>query len=246
MLHNIRQTYLYYFMLTTVPAALLLIWLSINYTWSIVTTISFIISYLAVYVFGINIYFHRYWSHRHFKSNPIVCRIFSIAGMLTMLGTPSFYALVHKYHHAYSDTDKDLHSPVHGRWHAIIGWMFNAHKLNLSPMMIKELFKDEYKWVFQLEKIKIAVVWIIPGIVTLISPHAGLGLLCAMFLSFFLDLWLNAFMHDPKTKQPLNAYKIFGWLTAGSLFHKMHHETPNRTEKADPAYYLVKMLNVKP
>jgi len=162
-----------------------------------------------------------------------------------MFGTPAFYALIHKYHHAYSDTDKDPHSPVHGRWHAYIGWMFNAHKLKLSPMMIKELYRDEYNWVFQLEKIKILVVWIIPGIVTLISPAAGLGLLCAMFLSFFLDLGLNAFMHNPKTKQPLNAHIIIGWLTAGSLMHKMHHEKPGRTIKEDPAYYLVKMLNVK-
>jgi fatty-acid desaturase len=244
-IEKIKNTYLFYFMTTTVPAIFVLFWLFSNYSWSIVSTITYIIGYLTVYMFGMNIYYHRYWCHKHFTSNELVCKFFSVAGLLTMLGTPAYYALVHKYHHAYTDTDKDPHSPTHGRWHATFGWMFNTHKSKMSPVMIKELFKEDNVWVFELEKIKIPIVWVIPGIIIFISPAAGMGLLCAMFTSYFMEIWLNGFMHNPKTKEPINAPSIFAWLTAGSLLHKLHHQIPHRTPKEDPAYYLVKMLNVK-
>lgn len=57
---------------------------------------------------------HRYASHRMFTTNKFWERIFYLMAYLfegTSFFNPRAYALMHREHHAYSDTEKDPHSP---------------------------------------------------------------------------------------------------------------------------------------
>src|SRR5687767_15655154 len=57
---------------------------------------------------------HRYASHGAFTMSPFWERFFYIFAYFTMGSSylsPRAYAILHRMHHAYSDTEKDPHSP---------------------------------------------------------------------------------------------------------------------------------------
>src|ERR1051325_4489576 len=57
---------------------------------------------------------HRYASHRSFSMNKFWERFFYLAAYITQGSSyvsPRVYAIMHRMHHAYADTEKDPHSP---------------------------------------------------------------------------------------------------------------------------------------
>ena len=84
---------------------------------------------VAVYaarMFGITGGYHRYFAHASYRTN----RAFQFAlGWLGACATqkgPLWWAGHHRNHHLYSDTEKDVHSPVRrGFWWAHAGWILS-------------------------------------------------------------------------------------------------------------------------
>ena len=65
-------------------------------------------------VFFQSFFLHRYCAHRMYTMSPAVERIVHFLTWVTMGSTymaPKPYALLHREHHAYSDTPRDPHSP---------------------------------------------------------------------------------------------------------------------------------------
>lgn len=57
---------------------------------------------------------HRYASHRMFTMGPIAERVFHVFAFLSQGASylsPRAYAVLHREHHAFSDTERDPHSP---------------------------------------------------------------------------------------------------------------------------------------
>src|ERR1700753_2104956 len=57
---------------------------------------------------------HRYASHKMFTMSKFTERVFYFLAFLTQGASflnPRAYAIMHRMHHAYSDTEKDPHSP---------------------------------------------------------------------------------------------------------------------------------------
>ena len=73
---------------------------------------------VAMYVvcaFGTTIGFHRYFTHRGFKTRAPVKAGLAILGCMTMQGPLTQWVTDHRKHHAFSDHEGDPHSPVgHG------------------------------------------------------------------------------------------------------------------------------------
>jgi stearoyl-CoA desaturase (Delta-9 desaturase) len=68
--------------------------------------------YLAA--FCQTVFLHRYSSHRMFAMSPAWERVFYAATFVTQGSSylnPRAYAVMHRLHHAYSDTEQDPHSP---------------------------------------------------------------------------------------------------------------------------------------
>ena len=62
------------------------------------------------------IFLHRYASHNMFKMHPAIEKIFYFLTFLFQGSSflhPAAYGVMHKRHHAYTDTPKDPHSPIH-------------------------------------------------------------------------------------------------------------------------------------
>jgi stearoyl-CoA desaturase (Delta-9 desaturase) len=67
-------------------------------------------------VFFQSFFLHRYGAHKQFTMSPRVERFFHFMSWLVMGSSylsPRAYAILHRMHHAYSDTAKDPHSPVY-------------------------------------------------------------------------------------------------------------------------------------
>ncbi|MCG3176753.1 MAG: hypothetical protein MOGMAGMI_01714 [Candidatus Omnitrophica bacterium] len=78
----------------------------------------FIVLHWYLSAFCQTFFLHRYASHRMFALTPAWERFFHVATFLTQGASylnPRAYALLHRLHHAYSDTERDPHSPYHTR-----------------------------------------------------------------------------------------------------------------------------------
>jgi len=78
----------------------------------------------AIRMFGLTAGYHRYFSHRSYKTS----RVFQF--LLALLGTTAtqkgvlWWAAHHRAHHKYSDTPRDIHSVrQHGFWWAHVKWI---------------------------------------------------------------------------------------------------------------------------
>jgi stearoyl-CoA desaturase (delta-9 desaturase) len=155
-----------------------------------------------------------------------------------MVGDPISYAKSHRYHHAHSDTDKDIHSPVHGIFHALLGWMFIKHKLPL--FLVRDLITDpRNRYLLTLAKHQVKIIWTVIAICYIIDTQLFAGLIYAMMLGFIMEMLTNAFAHDGKKQSAVNNYPIA--IVSLTQLHHEHHINPLSTD-TDMGRYLVLCL----
>jgi fatty-acid desaturase len=81
---------------------------------------------------GIGIGYHRLLTHRGFKTPKWVEYTLSIFGTLAIQSGPLSWVTTHRIHHAFTETEKDPHSPRSGTYWAHIGWIFRGTSQNQS------------------------------------------------------------------------------------------------------------------
>jgi len=236
-----------YFLKITVPIFLLAIILPFivvtNLVWVFV---SFFLSYFFIYLIGYNFY-HRMYAHRQFNvTNPKLHYVFGYLGMFCMLGDSLTYSLAHRYHHRYSDTEKDLHSPIKGKFHSTIGWFFIKNNLHLYMFMIKDYSADRYKILHHYNKYQILIIWITLIVLFLVSVNLVTGLIYAMIVSFLLEIFSNSYFNHSKKNKSAKDNFLYSVVSQSSL-HKQHHNCPTDITETDPGRYLInicKYINV--
>src|SRR5579862_6547826 len=95
-----------------------------------------------VRMFAITGFYHRYFSHRSFKTSRIGQFLFGIWGASAVQRGPIWWAAHHRHHHVYSDKPEDVHSPgQHGFFWSHMGW-FMSHKHFVADLTrVKDLLK---------------------------------------------------------------------------------------------------------
>ena len=74
-------------------------------------------------MFAITAGFHRYFSHRTYKTGRIFQFLLAWIGTSAVQKGVLWWAANHRHHHAHSDTEEDTHSPVTGGfWWSHTGW----------------------------------------------------------------------------------------------------------------------------
>ena len=74
----------------------------------------FFILHWFLSLFSQTFFLHRYAAHKMFTMNKFWERFFYLFTFITQGSSflnPRAYAVMHRMHHAYSDTEKDPHSP---------------------------------------------------------------------------------------------------------------------------------------
>jgi len=106
---------------------------------------------------GIGIGFHRLMTHRGFKTSRWMERLLATCGTLAVQSGPIAWVTTHRIHHAFTETERDPHSPRNGTYWAHIGWIFRGTAQvqpesviqRYSPDLIKDpylRFIDKYYW----------------------------------------------------------------------------------------------------
>ncbi len=91
---------------------------------------------------GIGIGYHRLLTHRGFTTSRWMTRLLATFGTLALQSGPISWVTTHRLHHAFTDTDKDPHSPRKGIWWSHIGWIFEGVS-QLQPESVRQRYSPD-------------------------------------------------------------------------------------------------------
>ena len=114
--------------------------------------IVFSIMYLATGL-GVTVGFHRYFTHRSFKTSKPVRATLAVLGSIAIEGPIISWVADHRKHHTFSDQHGDPHSPhvdhgvglrgaLRGLAHAHVGWLFIHTQRGLRRRYARDLIED--------------------------------------------------------------------------------------------------------
>lgn len=94
---------------------------------------------------GITLGFHRLFTHRSLKVPKVLEYFLAICGTLACQGGPISWVVTHRLHHAYSDQEKDPHSPLVSFFWAHMGWCLKNNPLVLGKDVPARIAPDLVK-----------------------------------------------------------------------------------------------------
>jgi stearoyl-CoA desaturase (delta-9 desaturase) len=210
-------------------------------------------SYL-VRMFGITAGYHRYFSHRTYKTSRPFQFVLAFLGCSALQKGPLWWAAHHREHHRHSDTPQDPHSPVLNTWlWAHVGWILAVDRRVNSGRSVPDLGRfRELRWLDRNH-------WI-PGIALAAACYLSAGptgLVWGFFISTVLcyhaTFALNSLGHRvgsrryPTDDQSRNNL-VLALITLGEGWHNNHHYYAGSANQGffwweiDIAYYLIKLL----
>ncbi len=228
--------------------------------------VAFFVLHWQLSVFFQTFFLHRYGAHRQFTMSKGWERFFHLCTYLTQGSSflsPRGYAILHRMHHAYSDTDKDPHSP----------WFFS----NVMTMMLatKKKYDDfAYRrvdpeprfdggmpewptldrigqnWAMRLAWIAAYTLFYVkfatsPWLFALLPMHFVMGPIHGAIVNWCGHKY--GYKNFDNGDKSLNTL-VFDFVTLGELFQNNHHKfgmSPNfaaRRFELDPAYQVIRVM----
>ena len=223
----------------------------------------------AVRMFAITGFYHRYFSHKAFKTSRPVQFLFGLIGATSVQRGPLWWAAHHRNHHRHSDTALDVHSPVqHGFFWSHMGWFLTRAGFRTDRAVIKDLLR--FPELRLLDRFDILVpVALASGLFALgewlESAHPGLGtsgpqlLVWGFFVStvvlFHATVTINSLAHriGSRRYETSDDSRNNWWLaliTFGEGWHNNHHHFPGSARQGfrwweiDLTYYVLRLLSL--
>jgi stearoyl-CoA desaturase (delta-9 desaturase) len=240
-------------LLTTCTAIITVLgfWNISMFTWS--NIIIMIVSFYILNILGIWMTLHRYYSHKSFEfKNTLLKWTFTILASLAGRGSPLGWVYLHRKHHAYSDTNKDPHSPKY-LGYKLFGFSHykKQEEEKMQLFLIKDLMTKEqlfiHKWyilimlafVISVASINVELfyfVWVVPAFLIQVSQYN-----------------FNYFGHmfgyrnfDTKDDSRNNKW-LFPFIL-GEAWHNNHHANPKefftqiKSTEYDPLMKLISLV----
>ena len=105
--------------------------------------VGFAIVMFLLRMFAVTAFYHRYFSHKSFKTSRFMQFVMGVLGNTTIQRGPIWWASHHRWHHRVSDQPEDPHSPKqYGLFWSHMGWFMS--KAHFAPRL--ELVKDLVKF----------------------------------------------------------------------------------------------------
>ncbi|QQR90986.1 MAG: fatty acid desaturase [Myxococcales bacterium] len=208
----------------------------------------------AVRMFFVTGGYHRYFSHRSYKTSRWFQAVLAFFCSTTAQKGVLWWAAHHRDHHKYSDTENDVHSPArHGFWYSHVGWILNPKTNGTDYDRVKDLAKfPELVWLNR---------WhLIPPVIYAVAFYL-VGGWFALFWGFFFStvlLWHGTFTINSLThlwgKRRFESgddsknHWLLAIITLGEGWHNNHHYYQSSTRQGfywweyDITYYVIRML----
>jgi len=208
----------------------------------------------AVRVFAITGAYHRYFSHRTYKTSRWFQFVLAWLGASSIQKGPLWWAAHHRHHHRFSDQPGDLHSPgLQGFLWAHIGWIMAEQNEATDFKAIQDFAKyPELRWLntwHLVPGITLAVVlYLLGGF-----PWLVWGFFVSTVLCWHATYMINSLTHmfgrrRYATKDDSRNNLFFALLTFGEGWHNNHHYYQSSTRQGffwweiDVSYYILRAL----
>jgi stearoyl-CoA desaturase (delta-9 desaturase) len=227
----------------------------------------FFIGHWYLSLFGQTFYLHRYAAHKMFTMSPFWEKFWYVYAWITQGSSylnARAYAILHRMHHAFSDTEKDPHTPHFFK--EVFSMMWHTRKVYNGVLHgtaeVEEKFLKGYPVYPAIDKI--ADSWL--------SRLFFAGLYIWFYVAFAQYWWMYLllpvhFLMGPVHGAIVNwaghkyGYRnfnekdhskntlIFDFLMLGELFQNNHHHAGARPNFAarwwefDPVYPIIKIMN---
>ena len=91
-------------------------------------------------MFAITGFYHRYFSHKSFKTSRVAQFLMGVMGASAVQRGPIWWAAHHRDHHQYSDKPEDAHSPIqHGFVRAHMSWFLSKKGFTPDLKRVRDL-----------------------------------------------------------------------------------------------------------
>lgn len=222
------------------------------------------LSYI-IRMFAITGFYHRYFSHRAFKTSRSMQFIFSLLGTSAAQRGPLWWSAHHRYHHKHSDQPQDKHSPQqHGFLWSHFGWFTDNDNFKTDNKLITDLLK--YPELSFINRYDALVPLIYAGMMFLLGvilQHFGYAtsgwqiLIWGYFIStvilYHVTFSINSLAHVyGKRRFATSDHSRNNWwlaiITFGEGWHNNHHYWPSSARQGfhwsevDITFYGLKVL----
>lgn len=199
-----------------------------------------------VRLFGITGGYHRYFSHRSFKTSRPMQFALAWLGASAGQNGPLWWVSHHRLHHRHADTEQDIHPPgIRGFWWAHAGWILCRRYAGYDKTVVKDLarypelrFLDRNHMLapLSLGLVLFGVGWWLevafPGLGTSRWQMVGWGLFISTVLLYHTTFLVNSAAHTSGTRRfDTDDDSRNNWwvalLTLGEGWHNNHHRYPS-------------------
>jgi stearoyl-CoA desaturase (delta-9 desaturase) len=243
-------------------ACLAVFW--VGFSWTALAV--FLLTY-AFRVFALTAGFHRYFSHRSYKTSRAFQFILGFLGTSAAQLGPIWWASHHRHHHEYSDTPRDIHSPgLKGFFFAHIGWIMCRKYASTETERVGDLLRyPELRW---LDRFLAAPPLLLaaglyglghylfraaPGLGTSGWQMVVWGFFISTTLVYHVTFCINSVTHMYgnrrfNTRDESRNSFLLAFLTMGEGWHNNHHRYPISARQGlywwelDVTYYLLRLL----
>jgi stearoyl-CoA desaturase (delta-9 desaturase) len=218
--------------------------------------LTLVVTQLAV--IATSVYLHRGLAHRALTLHPLADWVFRFILWFSTGQNRREWVAVHRKHHAFTDTEKDPHSPlVHGFWKIQLGNVFYYVREARNPETIARWAKDIKEDIWDRFLFNKGTLGGIVGIslaILMLGPMWGLLVAVAHFILyvFVLAPSINGLGHwwgrkNFMTNSATNV-RLLAWLTGGESLHNNHHAYPSSPKfsmgrfEFDPSWPVIRLL----
>ncbi|HUC98903.1 MAG TPA: acyl-CoA desaturase [Candidatus Polarisedimenticolaceae bacterium] len=219
----------------------------------------------VVRMFAITGIYHRYFSHRSYRTSRWLQFLFALLGASSAQRGPLWWAAHHRSHHKFSDMQPDPHSPIrHGFWRSHIGWfMTNRHFLTDYRRIHDFARFPELRWLNRFDvivPIMLAVtLYFVGHLLNYAAPSLGVtgwqlvvwGFVVSTIMLFHATASINSLAHligrrRYDTGDDSRNNFILALITLGEGWHNNHHKFRSCTRQGfywweiDLTYYALK------
>jgi stearoyl-CoA desaturase (Delta-9 desaturase) len=231
------------------------------------TAVGVAVGLYLVRMFAITAFYHRYFSHKAFKTSRFMQFVFGALGNSSLQRGPLWWAATHRHHHAHSDDEDDKHSPRHhGFMGSHVGWLWQAENFPTNYSLIPDLAKFPELVFLNKRDYVIPVImgvclWQLGSLLEAYAPQLGTSGFQMFVWGFFISttvllhgtLFINSLAHVMgsrrfQTTDDSKNSLILALITLGEGWHNNHHRYAHSARQGfywweiDVSYYALKVL----
>jgi stearoyl-CoA desaturase (delta-9 desaturase) len=204
-----------------------------------------------VRMFGVTAGYHRYFSHRSYKTSRGVQFLLALLAQSSSQRGVLWWAAHHRGHHKHSDTEHDVHSPKQfGFWHAHMGWLYDRNDAT-DYSRVRDMARFP-------ELVVLDKLWWLPPVALAIAltaifgwPGLLVGFAVSTVLVWHATFTVNSLVHvwgkrRYETADTSRNNWLIALLTLGEGWHNNHHHFMGSTRQGfywweiDVTYYVLK------